>query len=782
MASINSHSATGAPKRRRYHLFVQSVQTHYHLGDILANAITHGIGAVLAIVGAVYLIAASTRGTAWVVVSCSIFSATLVLVYICSTLYHSLVRTRARHVFHILDHSAIYLLIAGTYTPFCLVTLRSPLGWTIFGVRGRWPSPESSSRALPWGASRWHRRWFTWGRAGLWWSRWCRSFTLSAGMDFSGWAPEAWRIRWGSFSSLWTGCATSTPPGISLCSPAALPTTLAFSFTLFRRGRERGVHNLGSLNRRLSRAAMIEAKPGHASASCVRQSVSAAIQLDSMTEPSTRPQTEHAAQSRLARLAAAASAWGPWQLFWLALGVRLAVVALCHYYRIKLEDDHFHFGAEMGRIARALATGRGYADPFLGPSGPTAWVTPLFPLILSGIFKLFGVYSTLSAWAVLIFDSLLNALMIPLIWETGERCFGPRTARWSAWIWALYPAAMQYAVKWIWETTLTAFLFQLALVIALRVACVGTPACDASGPLATRDDGPTWPRWLGFGLVWGLMALSNPGLLLFLPVCGLWMLARCGRSWPTHLPKAIAAGLVFLAVIAPWSWRNEEVFHQLVLPHKLWRGTLHGQRSGGDRHHDAPGPPHEESPAIRALPADGGAALFRMAGRVGPPGHSRRSSRFFRLCLTRIYYFWFGIPNEEFSLLVNFGRGLNYGFTSLAGLLGLALALRRRLPAAGLFAAAFLLLPAVYYIVTAHARFRHPLEPLITLLGVFLFQQAEPGWGCTLPGSPAALAGADRLHPASCRLTFTPQTRYTTLVWRFLPVAVEPDARPQFVT
>jgi hemolysin III len=134
MPSINPHSATGAPKRRRYHLFVQSVQTHYHLGDILANAITHGIGAVLAIAGAVYLIVASMRGTAWTVVSCSVFSATLVLVYICSTLYHSLVRTRARHVFHILDHSSIYLLIAGTYTPYCLVTLRGPWGWTLFGV------------------------------------------------------------------------------------------------------------------------------------------------------------------------------------------------------------------------------------------------------------------------------------------------------------------------------------------------------------------------------------------------------------------------------------------------------------------------------------------------------------------------------------------------------------------------------------------------------------------------------------------------------------------------
>lgn len=110
------------------------MQTHYKLGDILANAITHGIGALFAVVGAVYLIAASTRGTARLVVSCSVFSATLVLVYICSTLYHSLVRTRARHVFHVLDHSSIYLLIAGTYTPFTLISLRGPLGWFMFGV------------------------------------------------------------------------------------------------------------------------------------------------------------------------------------------------------------------------------------------------------------------------------------------------------------------------------------------------------------------------------------------------------------------------------------------------------------------------------------------------------------------------------------------------------------------------------------------------------------------------------------------------------------------------
>lgn len=68
------------------------------------------------------------------IASCSIFAGTLVLVYLCSTLYHSLVRTRARHVFHVLDHAAIYLLIAGTYTPFTLVSLRGPVGWTLFAI------------------------------------------------------------------------------------------------------------------------------------------------------------------------------------------------------------------------------------------------------------------------------------------------------------------------------------------------------------------------------------------------------------------------------------------------------------------------------------------------------------------------------------------------------------------------------------------------------------------------------------------------------------------------
>ena len=110
-----------------------AINTHY-FGDILANAITHGVGAALAVTAAIYLVLVATRGSVRVLVSCSVFAATLIFVYVSSTLYHSLVLTRARHVLHVLDHAAIYLLIAGTYTPFTLVSLRGPVGWTLFAI------------------------------------------------------------------------------------------------------------------------------------------------------------------------------------------------------------------------------------------------------------------------------------------------------------------------------------------------------------------------------------------------------------------------------------------------------------------------------------------------------------------------------------------------------------------------------------------------------------------------------------------------------------------------
>ncbi len=104
-------------------------------GEEIANAITHGIGALLAIAALVILIVlAAINGTVWHVVSFSIFGSTLVLLYFASTLYHSLTHVKAKNLFHKFDHISIYLLIAGTYTPFCLTALRGWMGWTMLGI------------------------------------------------------------------------------------------------------------------------------------------------------------------------------------------------------------------------------------------------------------------------------------------------------------------------------------------------------------------------------------------------------------------------------------------------------------------------------------------------------------------------------------------------------------------------------------------------------------------------------------------------------------------------
>jgi hemolysin III len=107
----------------------------YSLREEKANAISHGIGVILSIVALILLIVQATRqGDPWQIVSFSIYGASLVILYLCSTLLHSIQHKKLKDIFEILDHSAIYLLIAGSYTPFMLVTLRGPLGWSILAV------------------------------------------------------------------------------------------------------------------------------------------------------------------------------------------------------------------------------------------------------------------------------------------------------------------------------------------------------------------------------------------------------------------------------------------------------------------------------------------------------------------------------------------------------------------------------------------------------------------------------------------------------------------------
>jgi 4-amino-4-deoxy-L-arabinose transferase-like glycosyltransferase len=460
----------------------------------------------------------------------------------------------------------------------------------------------------------------------------------------------------------------------------------------------------------------------------------------------------------------------PRRIFWAGFLLRVLYLTLAHTYRIRPAEDHFQFGWEAGRIARALVAGYGYSDPFanvwLAHTGPTAWLPPLYPLLLAAIFKIFGVYTLKSAWVLFTVQSTFSAATALATYEIAARILDRRVALSSAWIWALYPAAMQYAVRWPWEMTITTALFTFTLALALRMRRIGSRQSEGTGNReqgterqsqerrntelgtgSTIAAGPLIPvpcslfpaRWLLFGLLWGLIALSNSTLLIFLPICGLWIMLpalrkNSGAPFMSHRRSGIAkmligpalAALVFLACIAPWTIRNQRVFHSFIPLRGNFGAELYMGNGPGaegllmEYYH-----PFQDPAQLRAYAQLGEVRYVARQGAAAKAVIAADPAHFAADIARRVYFFWTGVPHPADEAWYNeAGRTLNFGFISLAGLFGLALALRRRVPAAGLFAWAFLLLPIPYYLVTVHARFRHPLEPLICILGVYLFQSA----------------------------------------------------------
>ena len=439
----------------------------------------------------------------------------------------------------------------------------------------------------------------------------------------------------------------------------------------------------------------------------------------------------------------------PMRIFWVGFLVRVLYMTLAHTYRFRLILDHFEFGWEMGRIARALATGHGFANPFNGNSGPTAWCPPLYPLLLAAVFRLFGIYTLKSAWVILTINSVFSAATAVAVYQIAWRSFG-RTAQglkvalWSGWLWALYPAAMQYAVKWVWDMALTAFLFAWVIVLALRIRGIGNSSTNTQPDPCSLSPVTSW---LLFGLLWGLIALCNSSLLIFLPACGLWIV------WPTpragapsklrlggigrFLAGPLLAAVCFAAVISPWVIRNARVFHAFVpmrsnFGAELYEATIF---SNDGFPWMATLPLAETAPEFRRYERLGEIAYSRQQGEIAKAKIRAHPDLFARNALRRVYFFWISVPHPtDAGVAVEAIRRINFSFTSFAGLLGLALALRRHVPGAWLFFWAFAIIPFIYYFVTVQARFRHPLEPLICILAVYLFQSAE------LPRRPSSSA------------------------------------------
>lgn len=146
-------------------------------------------------------------------------------------------------------------------------------------------------------------------------------------------------------------------------------------------------------------------------------------------------------------------------------------------------------------------------------------------------------------------------------------------------------------------------------------------------------------------------------------------------------------------------------------------------------------PAYTAAPEHQLYERMGELAYVKMRGQLARQWARQTPAHFWKLVALRFYMFWAGVPHEEGGhAAAEAVRETAHCFGSIAGILGLLVALRRKLPAAGLFAWAIALLPLIYYFVIAGARFRNPLEPFLAILTVYLFQHAEPRWGFSVRG------------------------------------------------
>ena len=244
----------------------------------------------------------------------------------------------------------------------------------------------------------------------------------------------------------------------------------------------------------------------------------------------------------------------------LGLRVMMARIYVVDRPRQALAVLPFHY--ETGNIAYSLAIGNGFGSPLKVSTGPTAWMTPVYPFLLAEVFRLFGTYtfhSFLGAVALNIFFSTLAC--IPIFY-VGKRIGGARLGVLSAWLWAIFPNAILLTFESLWDASIDAFLGATILW--------ATVALEAS-PRPKRD-------WCAYGLLWGLTLMTNATFAALLPLLLGWIAYRHwkkGFAWAGQV--ALTVGVVILCCV-PWTVRNYEAFHTFVplrsvLGLQLWLGN-----------------------------------------------------------------------------------------------------------------------------------------------------------------------------------------------------------------
>jgi asparagine N-glycosylation enzyme membrane subunit Stt3 len=382
--------------------------------------------------------------------------------------------------------------------------------------------------------------------------------------------------------------------------------------------------------------------------------------------------------------------------------LRVTLVLALRAYHLPTEQDHFLFAYEAGRIARSLAQGHGFASPFPMPSGATALLPPGYPLLLAGVFKVFGVYTEASAAAALILNCLFAALTSIPLFALGAAIFNPEAGLIAAALFAVYPPSIWHSVTTIWDTSLFTLSFAVSIWAIYR----------AVHSMMVK-------RWVLAGALTALTSLVNPAGLSVYAVAGIWALFR-SRPMESRAIKGItAAALAAALILSPWILRNYILFGKPVLRSGLPLELKLGNDAVWNDTHPSFSKVEfaryvklGEFPYMETCQSD----AFRVI-RHDPGNYAIAVGK-------RMFRFWSGIYTPDH---LNYDQRplwrriatdiLNLAPLSLA-LAGFAIAFRRGY-SVGLFAVIFGAFPAVYYFTRVCERYRFPMDPYLIVLCSF---------------------------------------------------------------
>jgi 4-amino-4-deoxy-L-arabinose transferase-like glycosyltransferase len=363
------------------------------------------------------------------------------------------------------------------------------------------------------------------------------------------------------------------------------------------------------------------------------------------------------------------------------------------------------FQTETGHIAYSLATGKGFSSPFQKDTGPTAWLAPAYPVLLAGIFKLFGVYSLQSFYVAVFSNILFSTATCAPIYYAGRRVAGLAAACTAAWFWALFPNAILLPFEWIWDTSVSALLAAMLVWMTIEV----------SESARLRD-------WCMYGALWGIAALTNPALTLPFPLLFGWAVLRCGRLNKRKLMQPLLSLAIAALCCLPWTIRNYVRFHALIPMRSNFAFELYvgNNENYADENRFRPGAVTQDREILR---------YFRMGETAFMEAEQRKALAFIlahprteiRLIGLRSVDFWMGSSTplatfrEAHLLLLRFVLFCNY-LAPIGTLMGaIVLILRKnafRFPLVS-FAAVY---PVLYYVTHTSLRYRHPIDPVIMLL------------------------------------------------------------------